>query len=88
VARSSVEIELTPDESESAMAITLELSTDDVGAGVGVVATYNEASGVFEAFVSDEQWPMLQKELDAAGVPYKFAIAGSDRLSARNGANW
>ncbi|CAD6559517.1 hypothetical protein ACFQ3P_32675 [Paraburkholderia sabiae] len=70
------------------MAITLELSADDVGATVGVVAVYNESSGVFEAFVSDEQWPTLQKELDAAGVPYKFALAGSERLSAHNGANW
>jgi hypothetical protein len=70
------------------MAITLEVLADDVGSIAGVVSTFNEASGVFEAFVSDEQWPMLQKELDAAGVPYKFAIAGTDRLSARNGANW
>jgi hypothetical protein len=70
------------------MAITLELSSDDVGAAVQVVAVYNHDSGVYEAFVSDEQWPTLQAELDAAGVPYKFALAGSGRLSARNGANW
>jgi len=37
------------------MAITLELSTGNIGATVEVVAIYNEASGVFEAFVSDEQ---------------------------------
>jgi hypothetical protein len=70
------------------MAITLELMTDDIGATVDVVAIYNQNSGVYEAFVSDERWSTLQDELDAAGVPYKFALAGSSRLSARNGANW
>ncbi|MGT2477292.1 hypothetical protein [Paraburkholderia terrae] len=70
------------------MAITLELSSDDVRSTVQVVAVYNRDSGVYEAFVSDEQWPTLQEELDAAGIPYKFSLAGSGRLSARNGANW
>ncbi len=70
------------------MTITLQLSTENVGAIVEAGAVYNEASGVFEAFVSDEQWATLHIELDSAGVPYKFALAGSERLFARNGADW
>jgi hypothetical protein len=70
------------------MAVTLELSTDDVGSTISVVAVYNHESGVYEAFVSDDEWPALQVELDAAGVAYKFSFTGSGRLSARNGAEW
>ena len=72
----------------TAMTITLQLLTDDTDVTAELGLIYNEASGVFETFVSDEQWSILQNELDAAGVPYKFALAGSERLSARNGASW
>jgi hypothetical protein len=70
------------------MGITLELSTDEVGPSVDVVATYDQESGVYEAFVSDAQWPDLQRKLDAAGVPYKFALSASSELTACNGADW
>jgi hypothetical protein len=57
----------------------------------GLVETAGPTYGsqaIWDAMVSDLQWPAIKGRLDSARVPYKAADPSGTDLIAYNGADW